>query len=1219
MTSPGRAQTKQRAAGFFCANSYFSNAVRGTSLVGEKELEGAQNFLEVQFVKKILAPALNESGLLRARPQEQVGRYFIDFALCGTKKFALEIDGFGKFQNRAALDNFLKRQNDIAKAGWTIIRYSYSQIMHTTQATLRDFCAILKSDSELERLLNPDLTIDQTELFVGTEGACDGHMIDRVNDFHRAQDCFADFCATHRPNDVSLTVRDSLKPSCSFVAVAITALYEWLDAVSGVVDVDFDLPRVRICSPTQPPRLGPYLHAKVSIEAETGLWDLEINEATILYGAARIPVPPDADAQRIRYRQGLTLDEIHQRLTYFTENIFDYIDGTKAFQDRILKRIFDERNVLGISTTGSGKSFCFWLPSLLRPGLTIVVAPLRALMRDQILSLRTNGIGVADFINVDVPEASRQRIMAEARLGFIRILYVAPERLRIKKFVDQLAQLNRSVPIKLLAIDEAHCISEWGHDFRPSYLKLPWVCKRLSNGEFPLQLIALTATASLIVAADMLRVLQLKKGDGDEGDVIRDAAADRLRFSYQVVVAENSENKTGLFHKILTDHTPKSLRADSLTTLLKTVNKNHEKSLGIVFCIYANPHGRHSTREGTAHHLYETMSVVEPGEIFESGRRPRKYRLSAYSTGRVRAFSSTKPTLCPRCNSYDFTAGKETGQKLCGHCKHTFVDGEEISPKTWDKVIKENQEHFKARDFDILVATKGFGMGVDQPSVRFVVHTALSAGLESWYQEVGRAGRDNERAHIALLTEPPNSACMTVLMAREKKVPDCNSYISGCPHGKPGLCDYGKQHMFITRSYPGVVSDAFASLTMLDKIFAAQQAQPDGPVTVNSRHDRISSDEITIYRLAVLGLVRDDYVIAYEPHSHFVVNSNFPSIPDNQEDLTRFRKAMQKQLMNYLSPFHGERPARSKVSQEVEECLKEFGEPYNFPDKLGKLRVLNQCSPLFDQTESQFLPIVYGYLILLLKYTYEHVVTMRYDMLWNLLTVVRSQNSAGVPTCRRIPLLARLGSSIEESYRCGLCDVCSPNLVFPDSRNPLPGSSTDEELERQLESIFANDPDSFDLAVLRKLVYKFKDYPTAKYTQARTVVEGSPKNLSALFVAREFSPLEELAGNSRRLLRTANEARISFSCVEDLYTTSEDSLKEEMLLSILNSANSNCDTVEGWEFLVREVSRLSDGQAASAATMRECLAFFLVVAKILPREIPVIKNRVVELEKAFYA
>jgi ATP-dependent DNA helicase RecQ len=340
--------------------------------------------------------------------------------------------------------------------------------------------------------------------------------------------------------------------------------------------------------------------------------------------------------------------------------------------------------------------------------------------------------------------------------------------------------------------------------------------------------------------------------------VVRENVADREKFSYQIVTVEDSANKTQTYHEILSEHLPKALKQRSLEALVRQTNRRHEKALGIVFCIYADPHGKHSIWDGTAHYLFETMRILEPDEVFESNRGGiDKYSLDAFGKGKVRAFASKKPTLCPRCGSYAYTTQKRhdvetdeeeaviddeertivetTGIKVCFHCHNEFEANEvaTFSENNWRELVKANQNEFKHSRFDILVATKGFGMGIDKSSVRFIIHTSLSSGLESWYQEVGRAGRDNERAHIVLLVDPPNEPCRKELGAMEIKRPRCN-YKGGCPHGKEALCDYGKQHMFITRSYPGAESDAVSALRMLDKLIVAREASEDGAIVVNS-------------------------------------------------------------------------------------------------------------------------------------------------------------------------------------------------------------------------------------------------------------------------------------------------------------------------------------------------------------------------------------------------
>jgi len=250
--------------------------------------------------------------------------------------------------------------------------------------------------------------------------------------------------------------------------------------VQSVVDVDFALPKVEVEGATCSAEWMAELHRLVTVVEAAGecanMWDAH----AVRLKPASLPAPA-SEAREIRFRAKLSREEIQEHLQYFCRGIFRY-EKTKDFQNKVLERVFGGQHVLGISATGSGKSFCFWLPALLKPGLTLIICPLRSLMRDQRLTLRNYGIASAEFINADVDKLNQRRIMEEVKLGYVRLLYISPERLRIRKFLTELGELQKSGPINFLAVDEAHCISEWGHDFRPSYLKLPFLRETLSDG-----------------------------------------------------------------------------------------------------------------------------------------------------------------------------------------------------------------------------------------------------------------------------------------------------------------------------------------------------------------------------------------------------------------------------------------------------------------------------------------------------------------------------------------------------------------------------------------------------------------------------------------------------------------------------------------------------------------------------------------------------------------
>ncbi len=290
--------------------------------------------------------------------------------------------------------------------------------------------------------------------------------------------------------------------------------------------------------------------------------------------------------------------------------------------------------------TGAGKSLCYPLPALLLDGLTVVVSPLIALMKDQVDALRRRGIPAA-FINSSLTSTEVGRLQGAVARGEVRILYVAPERLLIPAFL----QLLSSVKVAFFAIDEAHCISEWGHDFRPEYRALTQLRQR-----FPSSVIgAFTATATTRVRADIVGQLRL------------DQAA-HFRGSF---------NRPNLFYEV---HRKKQSFAELVALLSET-----PEAAGIVYCL-----SRNTTDE------------------VAGGLQARGFAAAAYHAG--------------------------------------------LSPDE----RRVRQEAFGTGETKIIVATIAFGMGIDKPDVRFVVHYDVPKNLEGLYQETGRAGRDGEPSRCVL-------------------------------------------------------------------------------------------------------------------------------------------------------------------------------------------------------------------------------------------------------------------------------------------------------------------------------------------------------------------------------------------------------------------------------------------------------------------------------------
>jgi ATP-dependent DNA helicase RecQ len=309
--------------------------------------------------------------------------------------------------------------------------------------------------------------------------------------------------------------------------------------------------------------------------------------------------------------------------------------GFEAFrpgQDEIVAAILDGRDVLAVMPTGSGKSLCYQLPALLRGGLTIVVSPLIALMRNQVAQLCGYGIPAAALNSANDPAENRTVLDRIAR-GELRLIYVAPERL---VRADTL-ELFKRVKVALLAVDEAHCISQWGHDFRPEYAALGSVQAALGG----VQTVAFTATADAATRTDILQKLFGRPPEL----FVHGFDRPNLRLAMQAKIG--GRKQVGDFVK------------------------NHAGQSGIVYCA-----SRRKTEELAEY-------------LLESGVKALPYHAGMEAAARSR-----------------------------------------------------NQDAFLQEDGIVMVATVAFGMGIDKPDVRFVLHADMPSNIESYYQEIGRAGRD---------------------------------------------------------------------------------------------------------------------------------------------------------------------------------------------------------------------------------------------------------------------------------------------------------------------------------------------------------------------------------------------------------------------------------------------------------------------------------------------
>ena len=314
----------------------------------------------------------------------------------------------------------------------------------------------------------------------------------------------------------------------------------------------------------------------------------------------------------------------------------------KGLQEGVIKNVIQNKNTFVIMPTGGGKSLCYQLPALLKEGTAIVVSPLIALMKNQVDAIRavSSDHGVAHVLNSSLTKTQVKEVKQDILDGITKLLYVAPESLTKEEYVEFL----QSVPLSFVAVDEAHCISEWGHDFRPEYRNLRAIINRLGDD---IAIVGLTATATPKVQEDIIKNL-----------AITDAKVFKASF-----------NRPNLFYEIR----PKTKNVDA--DIIRFVKKNSGKS-GIIYCL-------------SRKRVEELAQVLQVNGV----------------------------------SAVPYHAGFDA------------------------KTRSRYQDMFLMEDVDVVIATIAFGMGIDKPDVRYVIHHDIPKSIESYYQETGRAGRDGGEGH----------------------------------------------------------------------------------------------------------------------------------------------------------------------------------------------------------------------------------------------------------------------------------------------------------------------------------------------------------------------------------------------------------------------------------------------------------------------------------------
>jgi ATP-dependent DNA helicase RecQ len=573
----------------------------------------------------------------------------------------------------------------------------------------------------------------------------------------------------------------------------------------------------------------------LTVKLEPGLTSIHrlplyTDEPVVIVRSAATPVQianaPVGASQRIPMKT--SAKDARESLVAVLQAVFakqDFLPG----QYEALSEVLEGRDCTVLLPTGAGKSIIYQLAGLCLPGRTLVIDPLTALIEDQLNGLRLHGIDrVVGLSSQTTRLGIGKQLLDEVSNADAYFTFISPERLKIQAFRSALREMTSLSPVNLVVVDEAHCVSEWGHDFRTAYLGLGDVvrdtCK--DSAGVPPPLLALTGTASRAVLKDVL--FQLGMVERTANSIVRPQTFDRKELNFQIRLT-TPESSTAELKGVL-----KSLPGLFGESSQDFFEPNGEDTYaGLIFCPTGNGyHGIVTTSE-------EVKSIVPSHRIY-AGKKPK-------SLGKI----------------------------------------------NWDNTKRRNAELFKGNEITALVTTIAFGMGIDKPNIRWVVHYGLPKSIESYYQEVGRAGRDRREAHCYLiLTEfdPSRNQSLLSDVSELELARETHDSV-----GRAAKDDVIQSMWFHLQNFQGLEKEHL-TLIEVSEILNPQKMMKKVSLPFADEED---ARERALHRLILLGVV-GDYTTEYGS-KEFTVTVNGVSADDIVQSLLAFVERTQPGRAEALS------------------------------------------------------------------------------------------------------------------------------------------------------------------------------------------------------------------------------------------------------------------------------------------------------------------------------
>ncbi len=530
----------------------------------------------------------------------------------------------------------------------------------------------------------------------------------------------------------------------------------------------------------------------------------DTNELIISFDESCIDMPNNMIISDIFINKVIASPSMKSTLRYYDlpeeedlEYFLNYLFRKNKFREgqfETISRGLQGKDTLVLLPTGSGKSIAFQLTSMLLNGVTLVIDPIIALINDQIENLNRIGIDrVAGITSLISDHQSREKTLKAFSMGDYMITYISPERLQSQEFRDAIQGLTTITPIPLVAIDEAHCVSEWGHDFRTSYLNIGRISREYGGEGYKSPcIIGLTGTASNTVLRDVQRELDIKDFDA----IITPKTFDRKELSYDIFQSP-SKGKENILINLLDRYFPGFFMRNSSS--FYSQNGDSTKC-GLIFCP----------------HVDGDFGVKNVADFL---KKERNLPVNIYS-------------------------GKKPKRVECIN---------------WNNEKSKVARDFKNNKFNLMVATKAFGMGIDKANINYTIHYGLPTSIESFYQEAGRAGRNGEPSKCVLMVSNDNQERSQKLLDPKRSINELRTIMDSEVNFENDD-DISRVIFFHLNSFKGIDEEIKSVRFLLDKI---DDLEISRKIIIKANKDfNRSVIEKALYRLIVLGPVTD-YTINY--------------------------------------------------------------------------------------------------------------------------------------------------------------------------------------------------------------------------------------------------------------------------------------------------------------------------------------------------------------------